>query len=165
MVEKEKEVKETVVVEKVITPELPSKYKEAPALAKLVADGKLPKIEAQAATSASATLTVISSSISVTLTSPVNGATYTEPANVQLTANVASTAAIARVQFFDGTSLLGTDTASPYTMVAQNLGSGTHVFTAQATDANGRSATSAPVQVTVTSSNGRHASSVNSHDH
>ncbi len=45
VVEKEKAVKETVVVEKVITPELPSKFKEAPALAKLVADGKLPKIE------------------------------------------------------------------------------------------------------------------------
>ena len=47
VVEQEKTVtvKETVVVEKMITPELPSKYSEAPQLAKLVADGKLPKIE------------------------------------------------------------------------------------------------------------------------
>ncbi len=45
VVEKEKVVVETSVVEKVITPELPSKYSEAPALAKLVADGKLPKVE------------------------------------------------------------------------------------------------------------------------
>ncbi len=113
---------------------------------------------AGSATSASATLTVLSS-LSVTLTSPANGATYTKPAYVQLTASVSSSTAIARVQFFDGSNLLGTVTSSPYTMVTRNLASGTHTFTARATDVNGRSATSAPVQITVVASGNKNSPS------
>ncbi len=104
------------------------------------------------ATSAAATLTVTTSTLGIALTSPVNGAVYSEPANVPLSASVSSTAAIARVEFFDGTSLLGRVTTAPYTMIAQHLGSGTHTFTARVTDVYGHSAASAPVRITVTSS-------------
>jgi len=117
------------------------------------------------ATSASATLTVLSSSISVTLTSPANGATYTQGSYVRLTASVSSTAAIARVQFYDGSNLLGTVTSSPYTMTTRSLSSGTHSLTARATDVNGRSATSAPVQITVRSSHDAYTSTGAPLDH
>jgi Bacterial Ig domain/Immunoglobulin domain len=103
---------------------------------------------AGSATSASATLTVITP-LSVRLTSPVNGATYSQNSYVQITASVTSTVAIARVQFYDGSNLLGTDTSSPYTMTTRSLSRGTHSLTARATDVNGRSATSAPVQITI----------------
>jgi hypothetical protein len=100
-------------------------------------------------TSAAATLTVSSSTFSVRLTTPVNGAVYTEPARVLLTASVSSRAPIARVRFYDGTSLLGTDSTAPFSITTTGLGSGTHVFTARATDTYGRTVTSASVKITV----------------
>ncbi|HEY5914707.1 MAG TPA: immunoglobulin domain-containing protein [Verrucomicrobiae bacterium] len=109
-------------------------------------------------TSSSATLTVLTP-FTVTLTSPVAGATYTRPAYVQLAASVSSSVSIARVQFYDGSTLLGTDTSSPYSLLTGNLSRGTHTFTARATDVNGRIATSAPVQITVRSSGDHYASS------
>ena len=59
---------------------------------------------------------------------------------------------IASVTFFlDGTTSLGTDTTSPYSLSwnTSNVARGTHKLTAVAADAAGNSTTSAAVTVTI----------------
>src|SRR5262249_59468852 len=50
---------------------------------------------------------------------------------------------ITKVEFFAGTTLIGTDTTSPYSIVWANVPSGTYSLTAKATDSTGATATSA----------------------
>ncbi len=56
---------------------------------------------------------------------------------------------VAKVEFFDGTTKLGEDTASPFTLAVNSLGVGTHSLTARATDNGGLATTSTAVSVTV----------------
>jgi regulation of enolase protein 1 (concanavalin A-like superfamily) len=87
----------------------------------------------------------------VSLTTPVSGATFVAPATIALTATAADTdGSIARVAFYSGTTLLGTATASPYTFTWPAVPAGSYSVTAVATDNLGASATSPPVTVTVT---------------
>lgn len=85
----------------------------------------------------------------VTITSPADGTTLAAPGEVTITAEanvVGST--INLVEFFNGTTSLGTDDIAPYT-VTVNLAAGTHSLTARATSAAGASTTSTAVSVTV----------------
>ena len=50
-----------------------------------------------------------------------------------------------RVDFYAGTTLLGTDTTAPYRFTWKGVRAGVYAITARATDNTGRSATSAPV--------------------
>ncbi len=100
-------------------------------------------------TSATATLTVTVATLTIRLTSPSEGARYSQSAEVRLAASVTTSANVARVQFFDGTSLLGTDRSAPFSITARNLGSGAHILTAQVTTLSGLTATSDPVRITV----------------
>jgi hypothetical protein len=84
----------------------------------------------------------------VTITSPAEGATFTAPANIPLTAT-ASGGTITGVSFFNGTTLLGTVATEPYTFTVSNLPAGSYQFTAVASTAD-TSATSGVVHVTVT---------------
>ena len=86
----------------------------------------------------------------VNLTAPAPNAIYTAPASVPLAATAASTSGgtIAQVQFFDGTTLLGTDTTSPYALNA-TLAAGSHTLFARALDSTGATADSAVVSVFV----------------
>ncbi|WP_189428112.1 glycoside hydrolase family 48 protein [Streptomyces thermoviolaceus] len=85
------------------------------------------------------------------LTSPAPGATYTQGETVPLeaTAAAADDATITKVEFYDDTTLLGTDTTAPYTLSASSLAVGSHSLTAKAYDSLGASAESAPVGITV----------------
>ncbi|OON70225.1 hypothetical protein B0919_05680 [Hymenobacter sp. CRA2] len=86
----------------------------------------------------------------VSLTSPVAGATLAAPATVTLTA--AATDAdgnLSKVEFFQGTTLLGAATTAPYSFVWANVAAGAYSLTAKATDSEGLTATSAAVTVTV----------------
>lgn len=86
----------------------------------------------------------------VTLTSPAANATFTAPAALTLTANASSASGtVSKVEFFNGTTLLGTVTASPYTFSWSNVAAGTYALTAKVTDNSGASVTSSPVSVTV----------------
>ena len=86
----------------------------------------------------------------VSLTSPANGATYTAPATVAISATASDTdGTIAKVDFFAGTTLVGTDTTSPYSITWNNVGAGTYSLTAVATDNGGATSTSAAVSITV----------------
>ena len=50
----------------------------------------------------------------VSITNPVNNTVFVAPANVIISANAADTdGTINKVEFFQGTNLIGTDTAAP----------------------------------------------------
>jgi hypothetical protein len=89
------------------------------------------------------------SSPTVALTAPANDASFTAPATVELAATAADPDGIAKVDFFTGTTLLGTDTTAPYTYTWTGVQSGSHSLTARATDIPGSSATTAATTITV----------------
>jgi Domain of unknown function (DUF1929)/Bacterial Ig domain len=87
---------------------------------------------------------------SVSLTSPANGAVFTSPAKVSLAATASDAdGTVVRVQFFNGATLLGTDTTRPYTSQWNTGAAGTYTLTARATDNAGAVTTSSPATITV----------------
>ncbi|MFG2125938.1 glycoside hydrolase family 48 protein [Streptomyces sp. NPDC048710] len=87
------------------------------------------------------------------LTSPGAGAVYTQGDAVPLaaTAAAADNATISKVEFYDDTTLLGTDTSAPYSLPVSSLTVGSHSLVAKAYDSLGASAESTPVGITVAS--------------
>jgi hypothetical protein len=86
----------------------------------------------------------------VTLTQPANGATFTEPATVNLAATASDTdGTVAKVGFFNGATKLGEDTTAPYTFTWSGVAAGPYTLTAKATDDADASTTSAPSTITV----------------
>ena len=87
----------------------------------------------------------------VSLTSPGNGASFTTPATINLTALAADAEGqLTQVEFYNGTTLLGSDTTAPYAWVWTNVAAGTYTLTAAAYDGAGNRTDSWPVTVTVT---------------
>lgn len=68
----------------------------------------------------------------VNISSPANNATFNQATNVTISATATSTVNIIKVEFYDGTTLVGTDTSSPYSFSSSTLSVGTHNFTAKA---------------------------------
>ena len=88
---------------------------------------------------------------SVSITSPVPNATFSAPANITIAASASDTdGTIARVDFYQGTTLLGTRTAAPYGVTWSNVPAGSYALTAVAIDNAGASKTSSAVNITVT---------------
>ncbi|MEV0178909.1 glycoside hydrolase family 48 protein [Streptomyces sp. NPDC050625] len=87
------------------------------------------------------------------LTSPTAGAVYTQGEAVPLaaTAAAADNATVSKVEFYDDTTLLGTDTSAPYTLPVSSLTVGSHSLVAKAYDSLGAAGTSTPVGITVAS--------------
>ncbi|MFJ7335158.1 glycoside hydrolase family 48 protein [Streptomyces sp. NPDC101116] len=87
------------------------------------------------------------------LTSPSAGAVYTQGQAVPLaaTAAAADNATISKVEFYDDTKLLGTDTSAPYALSVSDLAVGGHSLVAKAYDSMGAAADSTPVGITVSS--------------
>ncbi|MFG2934313.1 glycoside hydrolase family 48 protein [Streptomyces sp. NPDC048282] len=87
------------------------------------------------------------------LTSPTAGAVYTQGDAVPLAATAAAAdgATISKMEFYDDTTLLGTDTSSPYSLPVSSLTVGSHSLVAKAYDSLGASASSTPVGITVAS--------------
>ncbi|HYD43171.1 MAG TPA: Ig-like domain-containing protein [Anaeromyxobacter sp.] len=75
----------------------------------------------------------------------------TSAATITLTASATDNVGVARVEFYDGATLLGADLTAPYTwqVALSSANNGTHAYTARASDAAGNTATSAAVTVTV----------------
>ncbi|MCC3158560.1 carbohydrate-binding protein [Hymenobacter sp. 15J16-1T3B] len=87
---------------------------------------------------------------SVSLTSPASGTSFTAPASISLAASAADAdGSISKVEFFSGTTLLGTATSSPYSYTWAGVPAGTYNLTAKATDNAGAATTSAAVSVSV----------------
>ena len=83
----------------------------------------------------------------VTLAPPGNG-TPGNPLVLSATATDPDDG-VAKVEFFDGSTLLGEDTTSPYAFSWTPLAAGPHTLTARATDAHGAMTTSAAVTVSI----------------
>jgi ELWxxDGT repeat protein len=99
--------------------------------------------------SAGVTVQVDNTAPSVAITSPQNGATLLLSTTIE--ASAADNVGVTQVVFYDGATVIGTDTTAPYS-VSWNLllvPKGSHTLTARAHDAVGNVTTSAPVTVTV----------------
>jgi RHS repeat-associated protein len=94
--------------------------------------------------------------VTVTLTSPANNATFGAPATIALAATASATGgySVSKVEFFNGATLIGTDTSAPYSFTWNNVSVGSYTLTAKATAIKSGSptqtATSAVANVTVT---------------
>jgi Bacterial Ig domain len=111
-------------------------------------------ITTQMATGTLGAITSLSSGASgpvVSITSPTPNGNYYNGRAITLSASASSTsgAAVTSVQFFDGSTSLGTATSDPFTINYSGLTAGSHSITATATDANNKTATSAAVSITV----------------
>lgn len=91
---------------------------------------------------------------SVTITSPTNNANFAAPATISIAANATDTdGTVSKVDFYNGTTLIGTSTAAPFGYSWSNVASGNYVLTAKATDNSGNSTTSTSVNISVTLQN------------
>jgi RHS repeat-associated protein len=106
-------------------------------------------------TSAARTITVTTNlAPTVNLTAPAAGASYVAPAAITLSATAADTdGTIAKVEFFQGATLIGTATAAPYAVAWSNVPAGSYSLTAKATDDRGSTTTSAARTITVNATN------------
>jgi RHS repeat-associated protein len=84
----------------------------------------------------------------VGLANPLPNATYTAPATIALQADAVITGNPARVEFYNGSSLIATDTSAPYTATWSNVAAGTYTLTAKAVYGS-FTATSPGVNITV----------------
>ncbi|HWW02567.1 MAG TPA: Ig-like domain-containing protein [Candidatus Acidoferrum sp.] len=87
----------------------------------------------------------------VVLASPTSGASYLAPANISLSANVTANGhTITKVQFLNGSTLLGASTSMPYSLVWNGVAAGNYSLTAQAVYDAGSNVASGAVAVLVT---------------
>ncbi len=111
----------------------------------------LPSTIVDYSNSATQQIHAMNASPTVTLTSPAGGSVFYAPAIMTLSATAAdSDGTVSKVDFYNGTTLLGTATSPPYSYAWDNVAAGTYNLTAKATDDVGATTTSAPVSVTVT---------------
>src|SRR5207247_1189939 len=113
------------------------------------------------ATSVAVSITVNPANVSpsVTIISPTNGAVLIAPATFTVQAIASdSDGSVAQVQFFNGATLLGDSSSSPYLASVNDLAAGPYTLSAVATDNLGATATNsvnivvdAPPTVTITS--------------
>ncbi|WPR73553.1 Ig-like domain-containing protein [Algoriphagus sp. NG3] len=86
----------------------------------------------------------------VSITGPAANAQFIQGDNISITADAAdSDGTVTRVDFYQGTTLLGTDTSSPYSFNWANLPVGSFSLTAKATDNKGTTAVSSVVNINV----------------
>jgi hypothetical protein len=86
----------------------------------------------------------------VSVTSPANNSIFYTPANLTITANASdSDGSVAKVEFYQGSTLLGEDIAAPYSFTWESAAAGSYLITAKATDNLGGVTLSDPVAVSV----------------
>ncbi|KKL03577.1 hypothetical protein LCGC14_2624760, partial [marine sediment metagenome] len=88
---------------------------------------------------------------SITLDAPENNATYEAPATITLNASVTDVNDdVLKVEFYNGTELLGEDTTSPYSFTWENVKGGNYLLSAEAMDAEDLTGFSNVVKAIVT---------------
>ncbi len=91
----------------------------------------------------------------VSLSNPAGGAVFDAPATISISANASDAdGSVLSVEFYEGTTLLGSVTNTPFDFTWNNVPSGNYSLTARAIDNRGGTSTSAAVNVTVNSSSG-----------
>ena len=84
------------------------------------------------------------------ITAPADGAVFAWKPTITVTATASDPDGnVTRVEFRDGTRVLGQDTSAPYSFTWRNVPSGDHLLTARATDNAGAVGTSNGVAITV----------------
>jgi len=87
----------------------------------------------------------------VSITSPTTGTSFGAPAEITIEASATDgDNAITQIAFYQGTTLLGTDTTEPYSFVWSNVNEGNYTLTAEATNDANVVTVSEPVNITVT---------------
>jgi dienelactone hydrolase len=80
--------------------------------------------------------------VSVNITSPDDGQTFTAPASINFAATASdSDGSISKVEFYNGTTKLGQDASSPYSFTWSSVPAGNYSLIAKAIDNAGNSAT------------------------
>jgi len=89
----------------------------------------------------------------VSLTAPTEGQVFAPPANITLTATASDTdGTISKVEFYQGSTLLNTDSTSPYSYAWNGVAAGSYTLTAKAYDNYNCTTTSAAVHIRVNAS-------------
>lgn len=102
-----------------------------------------------ASTTATAIPVIVNALPTVTLTHPTPNQIVAAPASFTLTASATDMdGTIAKVEFYNGTTLIGTATAAPYTATWSNVPSGSYNLTAIASDNWGGQVSSSPIAIT-----------------
>ncbi len=84
----------------------------------------------------------------VSITSPAQDSTFEAGSTINITADATDNGSIARVEFYNGSTLLGEDASAPYTYEWINVAAGSYAIIAKAYDNEGTTATSS-VSITV----------------
>ena len=86
----------------------------------------------------------------VAISSPAEGATFTAPATIPVSASaVDSDGQVVQVDFYANAALLGTRTVAPFSIDWTNVAAGSYALTATATDDKGATVTSSAVNIVV----------------
>jgi uncharacterized protein YfaS (alpha-2-macroglobulin family) len=101
------------------------------------------------AATTSGAMTVISNAPpTVSITTPANNSVFTAPASIPIEATASDPdGSISKVEFYEGTTLLNTDTSPPFSYTWPSVGQGTYSLTAKATDNRNAVMSSSPITV------------------
>jgi beta-mannanase len=93
--------------------------------------------------------------LTVSITSPTNGSTFTAGTNITITASPYDTSGtVTKVEFYQGGTKLGEATSSPWSFTWNSVAAGNYSLTAMATDNNSASTTSVAISITVQDTGG-----------
>jgi RHS repeat-associated protein len=88
----------------------------------------------------------------VSITAPADNANFIAPVTITLSVNpvaIGDGNSISQVQYYQGSNLIATATASPFNATWSNVSAGNYSLTATVTDSQGNSTTSTPVNISV----------------
>jgi hypothetical protein len=102
-------------------------------------------------TAVSVTVNIAAADLPPTVSLASSASTVTAASTITLTATASDDKGVNKVEFYDGTTLVGTDTTAPYSQAVAltSANNGTHTYTAKAYDTANQVTTSASVAVTV----------------
>jgi Bacterial Ig domain/Secretion system C-terminal sorting domain len=90
----------------------------------------------------------------VSITSPAEAASFTAPASITINATASDVdGTVSKVDFYNGTTLIGSDNTSPYSFNWTNVAAGSYALTVKATDNSNLSTTSVPINIIVNAPN------------
>jgi photosystem II stability/assembly factor-like uncharacterized protein len=96
----------------------------------------------------------VNSAPSVSITSPTTGSVFATPATITITATASDgDGSVANVEFYNGTTLLGSSATAPYSFTWSGVTVGSYTITAKAYDNLGATTTSTAVNVSVSVAN------------
>jgi chitinase len=122
--------------------------------------------DAGQSTTSAAVAIAVDAAPTVSLDAPASGALFTAPATITLAASAADAVGrVTKVDFYQGATLIGSASASPYTFAWTNVAAGSYSLTAVATNDAGQSATSAATAITVRSAVAQLYFSIRSSEH